>query len=145
MGAWCSHKVHSAYIANRVVPMHVPACRWGPQPTGDRGQVDASHHPGVSTVGLLFIFCDLALVGAKVQTQRQIGRLVPHSEPRLRDARHSDSQPRGQSEGWAVGMPLIHHTVLYKCRGPMSITAVNEVVLTLLTIWRREQQGLGKV
>lgn len=39
-------------------------------------------------------------------------------------------------------MPLVHCTVLDKGRGPVSGTAVNEEVLTLLTIWRPEQQGL---
>ena len=41
--------------------------------------------------------------------------------------------PGGQSEGWAIGMPLLHYTVLYKGRGPASSTAVDEV-LTLLTV-----------
>ena len=55
---------------------------------GNRG---ASHQPGVPTVGGLLIVCDLALVGAKVQAQRQFGCLVPHSKPSVRDARQSDA------------------------------------------------------
>jgi hypothetical protein len=50
-----------------------------------------SHHPGVSTVGCLFILCDLALIRAKVQTQWQIRGLIPYSKPSLRDAGWSDS------------------------------------------------------
>ena len=52
----------------------------------------ASHQPGVlTTVGSLLIICDLALVGAKVQAQWQIGCLIPHSKPSVRDARQADA------------------------------------------------------
>ena len=51
----------------------------------------ATHQPGISTVGGLFIVCDLALIGAKVQAQWQIGCLVPHSKPSIMDARQSDA------------------------------------------------------
>ena len=108
-------------------------------------EANTSHQPGVSALGCLFIFCDVSFIRAKVQTHWQISCLIPHSKPSLRDARWPDSQTRGQGEGRAVGMPLVRCTVLYKCRGPMHSTAVDEEVLTLLTIWRREQQGLGKV
>lgn len=70
-----------------------------PQSTADRGQIHASYQPGVSVVGHLFIFCDVALVGAKVQTQGQLRHLVPYPKPSLRNARQSDSQPRGHGEG----------------------------------------------
>ena len=54
-------------------------------------EMGASHQPGISTVGSLFIVCDLALIGANVQTQRQIRCLIPHSKPSVRDARQSDA------------------------------------------------------
>ena len=51
-----------------------------------QGKRVISHKPGVSTVGGLFMVCDLALLGARVQAQRQIRHVVPHSKPSLRDA-----------------------------------------------------------
>ena len=85
MEVLCSHPVHTVQgsdcvIADRVITVCVLACRHEVTPTthnwleargqGNRG---ASHQPGVPTVGGLLIVCDLALVGAKVQAQSQIG------------------------------------------------------------------------
>lgn len=147
---WC--KVRPLHRADHVISINVLACRRSgpinPQEgrrkleTGE--ETDDSNLPGIPAVGCLFIFCDVALIGAKVQTQWQIRCFIPHSKPSLRDAWWSDFQPRGQSEVWAVGMSLVHCSVLYKCSGAMSSTTVNEEVLTLLTIWRWEQEGLGK-
>lgn len=75
------------HVEGEVPPVHKRDV--GSLRTGE--EVDASHQPGVSAVGCLFIFCDLALIGAKVQTQWQIRRLVPYAKPSLRDTRWSDS------------------------------------------------------
>lgn len=143
-GLLCLCKDHSAHRTSHNAPPPVLACHrstegmWGVR-GGRKGSI--SYQPRVSTVGCLFILCNLALIGAKMQTQWQIRCLIPYSKPSLGDAWWSNSQPRGQTEGWAVGMPFVHHTVLYKCRKPMSRTIVDEEVLALLTIWGKNSRN----
>lgn len=45
-----------------------PEIQKGYGETEDEGKGGISHQPGVTTVGCLFILCDLTLIGAKVQT-----------------------------------------------------------------------------
>ena len=99
----CSCPVHTVHradcvIADHVITIRVLACRHEVHPHNTQtirargqGKRAISHHPAVSTVGVLFIVYDLTLVGAKMQAQWQIGCLVPHSKPSLRDARWPDT------------------------------------------------------
>lgn len=88
-GLLCLCKDHSAHRTSHNAPPPVLACHrstegmWGVR-GGRKGSI--SYQPRVSTVGCLFILCNLALIGAKMQTQWQIRCLIPYSKPSLGDA-----------------------------------------------------------
>ncbi|KAK7806134.1 LOW QUALITY PROTEIN: hypothetical protein U0070_008306, partial [Myodes glareolus] len=66
------HQVLLLIIPGTVhIPRYLtPEAQEGNRETEDAGKGGISHQPGVATVGCLFIVCDLAFIGAKVQAHR---------------------------------------------------------------------------
>ena len=73
-------------------PATLPHSNWRSENRGRGVFLTSQEYPPLAASLLSVIWpVSFVIVGAKVQVQRQIRRLIPHSKPSLRDARRSDT------------------------------------------------------